>query len=119
MASLVQRLPVCERTTEFLLEGQEETGCQRKRCEPQRRDRVELGITAERHLANLEERIRRAPCDEQSDADRHGALWQRCAAMRGCGGRGDESLRLPAVTADESEGAARTHGCRSGFAGRR
>ena len=48
VAALMQRLAMGEGAAELLLEREEEAGCQRERGEPQRRDRVELGVAAER-----------------------------------------------------------------------
>ena len=91
-AALADRAAVREGPTELLLEGQEEPGGEGERREPQRRDRLELLVAADGPRADLEERVRRDPADEQGDADRRGALGQWGASGRRCG---HESTTLP------------------------
>ena len=89
-AALTVGPAVDERPAELLLEREEEPGRQRERGEPQRRDRVELLVTAERTRADLEERVGRDARDQQRDADGEGALGEWSAALHGFGSGGHQ-----------------------------
>ena len=74
---------VRERPAEFLLERQEEPGCEGEHGEPHRGDRCELLGAADGHGADLEEGVGGDAGDQQRDADGDGPLGQRSAALTG------------------------------------